>query len=258
MITRASEDAGDKTEYCTVQDVRTHLAGVGMDDAGEPFGAFWSSDVFNERVRKLLPVGKKEVDRMAGRDFCYHEDVDIAMDGAGTQYLPFDRFGFVPLIEVSELSIEGTVQDLTDYVTYQDGRFGPVTWFADNTELTSTSWMNFPLGRQNIVMTVTWGYTDVPVDMEVAAAYMVGYHLAITMDSAQDLQKPGLIGGATTVKYGDMTIGIGGKGLYERLAARLKSAASQLCGGYYTPIVTAPQPKKATLSPFEARYIRTY
>lgn len=253
-ITRASEDAGDKTEYCSVQDVRVHLAGIGADVAGDPFAAFlgWDSGVVEQKISALLPVAKKEIDRYAQRDFCLHEEVDVVLDGTGTQYLEFYRWGFVPLVEVSALTVEGDVQDLGDFVIYEDGRFGSVTWFTDMLELSANSWTIFPVGRQNVEATITWGYTTVPADIMLASVYMVGYHLAILMDSMQDLNGQGMIHGVTSVRYGDMTIGVGGKGVYERLATRLKDAAVKICGGYYNPIVTAPRPEKAMMPIFPA------
>jgi len=247
-ITRASEDAGDKTEYCTVQDVRIHLAGVGEDDAGDPFAAFWGADIFDQKVAALLPIAKREVDKMAQRDFCYHKEVDIYMDGTGGQYLPFHRFGFVPLLEVKSLTVEGDEQNLDDFVVYQDGRFGSKTWLDTDDELASNTWMWFPLGRQNIELTITWGYEDVPADIMLASVFMVGHFLAVTMDAIQDRQKPGMLSGMTSVRYGDMTLGVGGIGVYERLAKRLKDAARARCGEYFTPIVTAPRPRKSQLT----------
>jgi hypothetical protein len=169
------------------------------------------------------------------------------LDGTDTQYLEFYRWGFIPLIEVSSLIVEGDEQDLDDFVIYEDGRFGSVTWFSDTMQISSTAQTYFPLGRQNVEATITWGYTEVPVDIVLASVYMVGYHLAILMDAMQDLNGAGMIHGVTSVKYGDMTIGVGGKGVYDRLAERLKAAAIKICGGYYNPIVTAPRPLKANL-----------
>ena len=255
--TKASEHTPSSplTFYCTPDDVRVYLAGVAADDAGSPFEALLSRPRIDESLAKLVQVAKKLVDRTCHRDFDNHEDVEIAVDGAGSDVLHLMPLGFAPLIDMTALSIDDTDEDTDDYILYlEDGIIARTTFSTTEIPAFIRGMNTFTLGRQNVVATISWGYTSVPVDVEMAAAYWTGALLLNPLDAATDKRAPGVNMLAQSADYGDLKIGLGATHpAYYKMSERLvKLAKSILTNGYAIPLVTAPDIREASIA--NARY----
>lgn len=249
-ITRASEHTPDdpRTEYCSKDDVRVYLAGVAADDEGSPFEALLSRPKIDESLTKYNQVVKKLIDRRCHRDFDYHEDVEIAVDGYGTDVLDLKTLGFAPLLELSALTIDDTTEDTDNYLVYQeDAKIARTSYVSADTATSLQGVMTFSPGRQNIEATITWGYSSVPIDVEMAAALWAGALLLNPADAIQDLRAPGTATMLQSVQYGDLKIGMGStNATYSGLATRLRKEAHRLLNGYIIPIVVGADPKRAT------------
>jgi len=248
-ITKASDHIPTTplTSYCSPDDVKIYLAGVAADDADNTFEAILSHSKVDQKLAKLVQVAKRLIDKRVGHDFDLHRDVEIAVDGEGSEALLLGKYGFVPLIDITTLSIDGSSESLDDYVTYSNGMIARTTFTTDETLPYTGGIRTFTRGRQNIVATISWGYTSVPVDIEMAAAYWTGALLLNPLDAAIDNRAPGISSMARSMTYGDLKIDMGSTHpSYYALSERLKKLAKSILDNYVVPYVAAPDPKKAT------------
>lgn len=248
-ITKASEHTPTTplTSYCSPDDVKIYLAGVAADDADNTFEAILSHSKVDQKLAKLVQVAKRLIDKRVGHDFDLHEDVEIAVDGQGAEALLLGKYGFRPLLEVADLSVDGSTEALDDYVIYQDGTLARTTFSSVEVLPFLSSVGTFTRGRQNVVATISWGYTEVPVDVEMAAAYWTGALLLNPLDAAIDNRAPGISSMARSMTYGDLKIDMGSTHpSYYALSERLKKLAKDILNNYMVPLVTGPDPKKAT------------
>lgn len=248
-ITKASEHTPDAplTVYCSPDDVKIYLAGVAQDDEGNTFESLLSHSKVDEKLAKLGQIAKILIDKRVGHDFDYHEDVEIAVDGIGADGLQLGKLGFVPLLGVSALSVDSTDEDMDDYVVYQDGLVARTTFSSTETSSLTAGARTFTLGRQNVVATVTWGYTSVPIDIEMAAAYWTGALFLNPMDAAIDSRAPGVSSMARSMTYGDIKLDFGiPSSSYYALSERLKKLAKSILDNYIVPFVSSPDPRRAS------------
>ncbi len=249
-ITKASEHTPTTPleVYCSPDDVRVYLAGVAVDDDGSPFEALLSRPRIDESLTKWSKVAKKLIDRHCGRDFDLHEDVDIAVDGPGSDVLDLKELGFVPLIDLTALKIDDDEENLDDYLVYTDDAvIARTTYQNTETHVFLRGTRSFIVGRQNVEATISWGYESVPIDVEAAAAYWTGALLLNPLDAATDNRAPGVNAMARSVNYGDLRIDLGATHPgYFKLAERLKAKAKEFLSGYTTTVVLGAAPGKGT------------
>ena len=247
-IQKASEDTPDSplASYCSDENARIWLAGIGADDEGDIFeGIKISAAVLTAKMTMALANAKMDIDRMCRIDFDLHEEVDIAVDGDDSEAISLGRWGFVPLTDLHTLSVDGTVEDITDYVLYEDGFIIRNTFTSEEVTFVGTGLTVFTRGRQNIEANITWGYETVPTDIQQACAYMAGVAMCENLDIVADLRDPGLFGDISSVTYGDMKINTGNPSRWERLAKRLEERATKICNRYRVLTVTSLKPSGA-------------
>lgn len=243
-IQKASEHVNTEplTSYCSADDVRIYLAGLGADDEQNFLGSYFDAGTADAKLGKLLKQAKKMVDKTVGHDFELHEDVEIVVDGNGLPELQLNKYGFFPLIDLTELAIDGYAEVVTDFEVYTDGRLACPTIHSAIGEVPWRSWGKFPRGRLNIEATISWGYEEVPIEIEMATAYFVGYHLLNQLRPVKDLTSPGIAPDITSISYGDTKFNVSSEGRFSSLALWMLKEAKKLCQGYVNTIVTAPNP----------------
>ena len=69
------------TSDCTMREVLVVLSGYDL-------GAFGSAEALEERIKALLPISRSMVEKAAGRDFLWHGDEVVEVDGSGSNRLP--------------------------------------------------------------------------------------------------------------------------------------------------------------------------
>ena len=141
--------------YCSQSDVEGWLQ-PHMSDlvAADVFG---SSQALQARVRALLPTTKKAVDWMADRDFEYHPDVTVTLDGDGTSDTLFlCDLGVKPIESVASVTENGDTVPEDGYVVY--GPEGMIRKCAAGSYSPGGVWSK---GVRNIVVQLTYGYSDV-------------------------------------------------------------------------------------------------
>jgi hypothetical protein len=246
-ITKYSEHTPDDalTEYCSTRDVEIYLAGVAQDDDGAPLQALLTRPQLTAAISKWSQVVKALIDSYCKRDFDYHEDVEIAVDGNGSDVLCLKPMGFCPLSELTSLEVNGLEMDTDNYVVYEeDAVIARATYYPLNEPVTINTFNAFAPGRQNVVATITWGYAhgSLPVKVEAAAAYWTGASLLNPADAMNDLRSPGVNPIARSVTHGDLRVDFGVSQPYARLSERLKQKAKELLAEYVVQRVYMPDP----------------
>ena len=243
-IQKASEHVNTEplTSYCSADDVRIYLAGLGADDDNNFLGSYFDAGMADAKIAKLLQQAKKMVDKTVGHDFELHEDVEIVTDGTGTPEIQLNKYGFFPLIDLTAMTVDNYVEDVTNFEVYVDGRIACPTIRTVLGEVQWRSWGKFPRGRLNITATISWGYTSVPIEIEMATAYFVGYHLLNQLRPVKDLTSPGIAPDITSITYGDVKMNVSSEGRFSSLALWMMKEAKKLCQSYVNTIVTAPNP----------------
>ena len=237
-IKHASEHAGTVSEYCTPNKVREYLAGTLADDEGDAFEGIWSGSVVEKKLNAILPVVKQRIDDMVGHDISYHEDVDIVVDGTESPTIFLSRYGFVPLISVSSITVDEEEKDVDDFEVYPDGRVVRKNYTLTSTLEYFTSWA-FEIGKLNVEMTITWGYDSVPSDIEYATALLAGAELLRQAAVVESQQMPGIPTNARIVKYGDYTV-THVTSSYETTITSWTEQAKRLCEKYMMVQVASP------------------
>lgn len=148
----------------------------------------------------LIPEAQTVIDLYCGHDFCKSTGT-ILLDGSGKQWLPITREGLIddgdgyepmellplPLIDISSIKdVDGPTEvatpdyngtDITNYLRY-------------HSYLKRDSGV-FRRDEQNIKIVCTWGYEEVPLDIEYVTARMCSNALGemLRMRNIPDLVK---------------------------------------------------------------------
>jgi hypothetical protein len=198
-----------------------------MDAENTPLAAILSGDEQNALLSTFISLARAwvEAPSQANRDFEYHEDVEVYLDGTGGNGLSLAPLGFVPLIDISGIEIDGaSVVEGTDYTCNSRGVLRSIA--------VSSSTPQFTRGTQNIVATISWGYTEYPEAIKQAQAMKVVADLMgfIERSDSESGQMPG---GVNTIRFGsDLTIQMGSEGRYGRSRKELEKQAREICLGY--------------------------
>jgi len=229
-VTRAKDhivSGLDDQRYCEIDDVVRELRKVAVDSEGESLLAWLKSSERDDTIEAYIPDSRKWFCRKAGRDFDYHEAVNIAVDGSGKDALDLGQLGFSPLVAISSLVISGSAQLSASYKAYPSGMLK----FAGTQDLPY-----FTRGPQNVTAKITWGYTPPPEDVIIAQARLVAADI-LSMLQAADLAEAGAPGGVKQVRYDDLTITVGNEGRFANHIKRLEKRALEAALSYATPLV---------------------
>lgn len=243
VISQASEhiNTNPRTSYCTEDDVRLLLAGVEPDDAGTELGAWLSTDDANKVIRFYAARNTKHrVDQLARRDFEYHIEVDVVVDGPGSDTLRLDMLGFYPLLDVTAITMSGSAENLDDYVWYRDGRLTVGDVYS--TTYTRPHPTNvFPTGKQNIALTITWGYVDPPDDIRLAQAYYTAAQVLHHIGRS-GTQSPGMLGGIQQIQYEDFRVTNYQRSRFGSSIEMFEKEAKRIVSAYTTPRAVSLRP----------------
>lgn len=217
----------DDQRYCEIDDVVREVRKVAVDSEGGSLLAWLRSNERDDTIEAYIPDSRKWFCRKAGRDFDYHEDVNIAVDGSGKDALDLGQLGFSPLVEISALVISGSAQVSTFYKEYPSGMIK----FKGTQDLPY-----FTRGPQNVTAKITWGYVTPPEDVIIAQARLVAADI-LSMLQAADTAEAGAPGGIRQVRYDDLTITVGNEGRFADHIKRLEKRALDVALSYATPLV---------------------
>jgi len=140
--------------YCSQSDVEGWLQPHASDlVAAEAFG---SAQAVQARIRVLLPATKRAVDWLADRDFDYHADAAVTLDGDGASDTLFlCDLGIKPIESVAGITENGEAVPEDSYVVYPAE--GLIRKCAAGGYAPGGVWSE---GVRNIVVQLTYGYAD--------------------------------------------------------------------------------------------------
>jgi hypothetical protein len=119
---------------------------------------------FYPQVEEWIAAVTAYIERYTGRTFTYDPEAEATpktYDGNDTNQLFIDD-----AVEITEVKINDTVLDETDYHLYPSNRL-PKTRII-------LPYRNFTSGFQNVTVTAKWGYGEaVPADLSFAATVLV-------------------------------------------------------------------------------------
>lgn len=192
------------SSYCTEEDVLKLLQGYDL----RPF----TEEELLQRAQELLPLAKRMIDSYAGRDFLYHANETVVLDGTGKDRLQLTEAGVWPPLEVHALYIGGELVAPTSYCVY--AHTGLIRLRPEGGRL------HFPVGVQNIVIEVSWGEPEPPVEIGWAQAKLA---------AAELLAELGGEGGVVQeTRIGDYAVRYAMGGRYASAITRLCSEALEL------------------------------
>ena len=210
MVAYGVFSTGNINSYCTVEQVCALLAGYDLSRLGD-------SQAVNERIQDLLGATRKAVDTLAGHDFAWHADDEIAMDGSGTDRLALAPLGIVPVSTVQQIAISGQDVPADDYVLYP--QVGEI-----RLQPTASIGNCFPSGLQNITLVLDWGYAEVPAQVSMAQAKITAAQ--VLAEAAGEASQ------TAAVRIGDYAVRYAREGKYGAVIARLAEEAAQALRPY--------------------------
>jgi len=178
--------------YCSTSDVLGLLAGCDISALGD-------SAAVESRIEELLPQTKAALDALAGRDFELHQDETVLLDGSGHDTLFLRQHGYAPVLSVGAVAVNGVALQEDDWALYPGEGYIRLTGHNGGNVFTGRSGAVFPLGVQNVAVTLTWGYANAPASVRLAQAKLTAIELLAEAS-------PAVSGGATRVTLGDYTV----------------------------------------------------
>ena len=210
MVAQGVFGTGSLTSYCTVKQAQALLVGYDLSRIGD-------EPAVVERIQQLLSVTRQAVDTAAGRDFLWHADDQITIDGSGTDRLSLAPQGVVPIAAVQQIQIAGRAVPAADYVVY--GQIGEI-----RLKPAASVGSYFPAGLQNISRDLDWGYAEVPAEVVMAQAKLT---------AAQILSEAaGETATAAALRIGDYAVRYAPDGQYGAVIQRLVEEAQQALQPY--------------------------
>ena len=202
MVAQGVFATGNLKTYCSVPEVLGVLAGYDLSPFAE-------TEALEKRIRELLPISRSMAEACAGRDFLWHSEETVLMDGSGTDRLLLDGTGVAPPAQVGEVRVGGMLVDPEYWKAYPD--IGIVRLTGD------APLRRFTAGAQNVALVADWGYQEPPADVKLAQAKLT---------AAELLAELGGEGGAVQeTRIGDYTVRYAEGGRYAAGVRTLCEAA---------------------------------
>jgi hypothetical protein len=214
MVAEGVFSTGRTRSYCTAAEVFKILAGHDLAACGGPSG-------LTARVEELLPLAKAMVDTAAGRDFQWHSNETLMLDGSGTDRMQLSegRAGeatpALPVI-LRALRVEGQTLGGTQYRAYAETglvRLQP-----------GGSPARFPEGLRNVEADVDWGFQQAPGDVQLAQAKLTAAELMAELG--------GEGGMVQETRIGDYAVRYSAEGRYAGSVARWCAEAMETLRRY--------------------------
>jgi hypothetical protein len=241
-VTRASDHTVtglDPVRYCSIQDVLDELANVALDDDGNVLGALVDEASRTRKLEQEIAAARLWIEKKAGHDFEKHAEVAVYLNGTGGDVLELATRGFVPLLDISDLLVNGESLTLNeDFSADSQGRMDHFSetpqWYAHKRHHGTL----FPRGPQNVSAKLTWGYASYPEDIVGAQAKKVVAELLRIAQRGDSAGGPEVGGGVGQIWFGnDLRVSVATKGRYADMIAELEADAKKVCYMYAIPKV---------------------
>jgi hypothetical protein len=210
MVAQGTFATGLIGSYCGAEDVAALLVGYDLSRVGD-------AQAVAGRTAALLPVTRQAVEALAGRDFLWHGQDTVTLDGSGTERLSLTAAGTTPVVAVDEVCLHGRVLPEKDYVVYKQ---------AGEIRLVRQALVGgrFPKGRQNVAVTLDWGYEQPPAEVGLAQAKLTAAELLA--------EATGEAATAQSLTLGDYAVRYAAEGQYAAIIRRLQEEAQELLRPY--------------------------
>ncbi len=210
MVASGVFTTANLVSYCSAEDVLALLGGYDTGDWG-------SEEKLLAEATALLAPTKSAIDSAAGRDFMLHAGETVALDGSGSRVLLLAPLGLTPVVEVHTVAVDGRELGEDEWLFYRDEA-------AVVLAIGASPGRRFPRGRQNVEVTLDWGWEATPPDIISAQAKLA---------AAELLSKwTGEGGEVESVRLGDYAVRYGGSGGYARSIRRLVAEAQEAVARY--------------------------
>jgi len=147
---------GHWSSYCTVDEILRLLGPYDLSRLGD-------NAACEQAVKELLATTRSIIESEAGRDFGFHANDEILIDGTGTALIDVgERTACTPLLTVKSLSINGEEVAASEYVVYATEGVIRLTG--------NGLWSSFSKGLQNVCVVADWGYVQSPTPIRLAQA----------------------------------------------------------------------------------------
>jgi len=196
--------------YCSVDEIMALLEAYDLSEWG-------NEEALRVRAAELLGPTKAAVDSSAGHDFLLHAEQTVALDGTGTRRLLLAPLGLTPVVQVRSLAVNGVSLDEDEWLFYQEEA---CIVLAPGSHLGTY----FPVGGQNVEITLDWGYQVTPADICAAQAKLAAAEL-LAMATGER-------GGVEALSLGDYTVRYGGSGRFADAIRRLVAEAAEAVDRY--------------------------
>ncbi len=203
MVAEGVFSTGYLSTYCSIEDVLALLGAFDLTSIGDETAQ-------RDRIEELLPTTRAAVDQAAQRDFFWHAEDEIVVDGTGTKRLLLGTLGIWPLRTVHSIAVSGLAVAESDYVVYEDT--GEVR-LVEGARLGAS----FPAGVQNISVTADWGYEQVPLGVTEAQARLTAARV-LAEAGGESLN-------AAQVRLGDYSVRYASDGRYAGVIERFVEEA---------------------------------
>ncbi len=224
------------------------LAGLRKELTGLPLGRLAEGGLLQEILDDEWDTAQKQVEDICGRRenaFEDNQDAAISLDGSGADFLLLEQEGYVPLNDVSAVSIDDSVQTVTDFKWTARGllefdRTGSITGTTS-----TTLFATFTPGSQNIDLTIDWGYASVP-DQVVRAVYLCGkiailQRIADAIDPSDAAIPPGM----QRFQSGEFVLHFDKDGQYGAQMRNCYKRVKRLLARYILDVMEAPRGRRA-------------
>jgi hypothetical protein len=217
MVAEGTFATGLMSSYCGPADVTALLRGYDLARLGD-------AQALADRIGELLPITQQAVETQAGRDFVWHGGDTVVLDGSGSDRLSLVEAGTVPVAAVDQVCLQGRllpgnerVLPASAYVVYPQAGEIRLLRGAGGGE-------RFPRGRQNVSVTLDWGYEQPPVDVGLAQAKLTAAEVLA--------EATGETATAQSLTLGDYAVRYAAEGQYGAVISRLVAEAGELLRPY--------------------------
>lgn len=223
--------------YGNLDDFKAELAGVDVDRLAT--GGVLDKILDDELDRATLRI-EAYCNRRSG-GFNSNVDTTFTLDGTGISTLRLSESKYVPIISVSDVSIDSSSQTLTNFTTYDEH----IEFKRRGDTIDSTSvYASFLPGTKNISITLTWGYATTPPAV-VAAEYLFAKErmlskIATAVDSTNTAVPPGVDRWQTA----DYMVQFGKRGQYGAQMEDCVRMAHEYLRAYCLVIMTGPRGRR--------------
>ena len=240
----AAHDVRIIENYTTTDAVELYLTGILTDIVGaDPLSKVLTSAERTAILTSYLRRAGNKVRRKAKRDFGFHENVEVYVDGGGSDVLDLGINGFWPLYEVSNmLYVTGTsTSQVSDISDLNVDRTGVIQW-----PNRTTGGPTFLRGLKNVKLTISWGYSDTvegaaPVPDEIKDAQAL-YAAADILSWIQATKNADGVGGVTQVFQDQIRVMVSEAGRFRATIKNWETEADKICISYQSFKVTILSP----------------